>query len=678
MPAGILLALVLPFLVYSTASSGALRESKLLAQALGSSLALLGLAAAGAWGVRAVGTRRPGVPARAPRARRSPSPSPSRRRPRTPRVVDPLVLGAVLSPLALVAAGASRPGAARGRARGFRSSASRARSRASSRPPRGGSASSGCRCRRPEPRFFAAGLVGNPGRPRDGARRPLGPPLRHGLRTRCARRACARSPPPASPRASSGSSRRRPSRRPSRSGRERSRTSSSRRAGARPLSLALLVLGGAPRRLGRGAARDREGGPAPAGRRRGRDDAARHRHPRGRGDDPRAAAPRRRARARSRTPSSRRASRPRSASAAASCTGPTPRISTTRTASRSRSPPSAGSPRRPRPSPALLALAAGLLAHAPRARLGGEPDDGRPPRVPRRRRSSSPSADSLCGCPSPPGRSRSSLGLAWRRTSPGTSRGRAPAGLRARRLSAWPARVLLALALARGAAVSSQAEGEPLLRDAAAVPDEAGPVREELLGAARARLRRAVALRPREATALLALGSSPGSRGTSTRRRELYARSIALEERAETDLNLGRVERALGREDAVRGALPARRLDPAAPRRRAAGGRGPGRDRRGSRRRGRVAGPRRAGPRLPLPALSLRDGRFLTDLVSRPAEAGTALAPQTAGGKNFIVRRDEEVTRAREGPSSRGPPTRAGTRSSPARPPSGDRRSSRA
>ena len=73
-------------------------------------------------------------------------------------------------------------------------------------------------------------------------------------------------------------------------------------------------------------------------------------------------------------------------------------------------------------------------------------------------------------------------------------------------------------------------------------------MREELLGAARAHLRRSVSLRPREATALLALGSVSWVERDLERAQELYTRSIALEERAETDLNLGRVERALGRE----------------------------------------------------------------------------------------------------------------------------------
>src|SRR5512140_1096876 len=108
-PAGILLALALPFVVYSTASSGALRESKLLSQALGSSLALLGLAGAGAWGFaggersRAARLARAALGIGLALAALSAAAN--------ARVVDPFVLCAVLSPLGLVAAGASRPGA---------------------------------------------------------------------------------------------------------------------------------------------------------------------------------------------------------------------------------------------------------------------------------------------------------------------------------------------------------------------------------------------------------------------------------------------------------------------------------------------------------------------------------------------------------------------------------------
>jgi hypothetical protein len=139
------------------------------------------------------------------------------------------------------------------------------------------------------------------------------------------------------------------------------------------------------------------------------------------------------------------------------------------------------------------------------------------------------------------------LGLAWRRTAPGLVPA-APLSAAARVLFGSAGAALLALAVARGAAVSAQAVGESYLREAAVVPDEAGAVREELLGVARARLRRAVAIRPRDATALLALGSVSWVEKDLRQAEGLYARSIALEERAESDLNLGRVERALGRE----------------------------------------------------------------------------------------------------------------------------------
>jgi hypothetical protein len=87
---------------------------------------------------------------------------------------------------------------------------------------------------------------------------------------------------------------------------------------------------------------------------------------------------------------------------------------------------------------------------------------------------------------------------------------------------------LLAIAIVRSAAVSSQAEGETLLRDAASAPEDAGPIREELLSASRARLKRAVALRPRDATALLALGSVSWLEKDLDQARTLYLRSVEL------------------------------------------------------------------------------------------------------------------------------------------------------
>jgi tetratricopeptide (TPR) repeat protein len=138
------------------------------------------------------------------------------------------------------------------------------------------------------------------------------------------------------------------------------------------------------------------------------------------------------------------------------------------------------------------------------------------------------------------------LGLAWRRSAPGRS-ATAPLPPGARVGFAAAGAALLAIAIVRSAAVSSQAEGETLLRDAASAPEDAGPIREELLSASRARLKRAVALRPRDATALLALGSVSWLEKDLDQARTLYLRSLALEERAESDLNLGRVELALGR-----------------------------------------------------------------------------------------------------------------------------------
>ncbi|HQQ79718.1 MAG TPA: hypothetical protein PLB01_20430, partial [Thermoanaerobaculia bacterium] len=104
--AGVVLALVLPFISFSTASSGALRESKLLAQALGSGLVLFGLAAPGAWGFLRgeASSRTARVP---PLALAAALAFACASAAANAHVVDPLVLGALLSPLALAAAGAS-------------------------------------------------------------------------------------------------------------------------------------------------------------------------------------------------------------------------------------------------------------------------------------------------------------------------------------------------------------------------------------------------------------------------------------------------------------------------------------------------------------------------------------------------------------------------------------------
>jgi tetratricopeptide (TPR) repeat protein len=107
--------------------------------------------------------------------------------------------------------------------------------------------------------------------------------------------------------------------------------------------------------------------------------------------------------------------------------------------------------------------------------------------------------------------------------------------------------VLVALAAVRSLATFAQAEGETLLREAASAPPEAAAEKAELLSAANARLARAVALRPRSATALLAWGSVQSLRGEREHSYALYARSVRLEERAESDLNLGRAAAAMER-----------------------------------------------------------------------------------------------------------------------------------
>ncbi|MDL2716279.1 MAG: hypothetical protein PT977_00870 [Acidobacteriota bacterium] len=112
--------------------------------------------------------------------------------------------------------------------------------------------------------------------------------------------------------------------------------------------------------------------------------------------------------------------------------------------------------------------------------------------------------------------------------------------------------LLIALAAVRSFATLGQADGENLLRNAAAAPEEAAPERAELLSAADARLRRAVTLRPRAATAVLAWGSVQSLKGERERAYALYARSVTLEERAESDLNLGRAAVALGHQEEAR------------------------------------------------------------------------------------------------------------------------------
>jgi O-antigen ligase len=539
-PAGVLLALVLPFVVFSTASSGALRESKVFAQAVGSSLALFGLAAAGAWGF-AAGEGRGRAARFAPVALAASLVLALASAAANARVVDPLVLGAVLSPLALLAAGASRAGAA---------VAARAAAAVGLAGALSGLLAAAQRwlgilrmpLEAPEPRFFAAGLVGNPGdlamalvvpavllfaaaadrsrppRPRAIAAAGLAATLLGILATESVAPALAFGAGAfvhvlLAPR---------------------------RRAPALFVLLALAVLlavSGGARRAVEKAAQMRRGDFASATTQRDIGLLAAlemiRSHPLagvGPGAFSNAFVP-------SRIAAEERSGRHlvhRSESAhfdnahsepltlAAEC----------------------GVPAAAAAAVALLALAAGLLGS--RRGPGAE---------------SNPTTDALIAAlaagivlslggfplrlPVASGPLAFLLGLAWRRSAPGRPAA-APLPFAARTGFAAAGAALLAIAIVRSAAVSLQAEGETLLRDAASAPDEAGPVREELLSASGARLNRAAALRPRDATVLLALGSVSWLEKDLDRARTLYARSLALEERAESDLNLGRVELALG------------------------------------------------------------------------------------------------------------------------------------
>ncbi len=547
-PVGVILALVLPFVVFSTASSGALRESKVFAQSTGSSLALFGLAAAGAWGFAAGEGR--GLAARfAPLALATALVLALASAAANTRVVDPLVLGAVLSPLALLAAGASRAGAA---------VAARAATAVCLAGALSGLLAAAQRwlgvlrmpLEAPEPRFFAAGLVGNPGDLAmalvvpavllfaTAADRLRPPRLRAiavgGLAATLLGILATEAVAPAlafgagalvhvllAPR------RRAPA-----------------LAGLLVLAGLLAVSGGARRAIEK-AAQLRRGDLAAATTQRDIGLLAALEMIRSRplvgvgpGGFSNAFVP---ARIAAEERSGRRLvhhsesahfdnAHSEPLTLAAEC----------------------GVPAAAAAAAGLLVLAAGVLGarHGPGAEANPTTDallaalaaglvlslGGFPLRLPV---ASGPLAFLL--------------GLAWRRSAPGRPAA-APLPTAARAGFAAAGAALLAIAIVRSAAVSSQAEGETFLRDAASAPEDAGPAREELLSAARARLRRAVALRPRDATALLALGSVSWLEKDLDGARVFYARSIALEERAEGDLNLGRVELALGRE-AASGAL---------------------------------------------------------------------------------------------------------------------------
>lgn len=163
-PGGLLVALVVPFFVWLADSPDQLRDSKLAVQALGASVALLGLAfearrrrpLPGFGDLRLAGqVAAAGLAAVILLALASGFANSWR--------VDPLTAAAVLSPLALVAAGASREGSAAaprllaalalaGVATALLASAQRFLGLFRIIP-----------LDAPEPRFLAAGLIGNPG-----------------------------------------------------------------------------------------------------------------------------------------------------------------------------------------------------------------------------------------------------------------------------------------------------------------------------------------------------------------------------------------------------------------------------------------------------------------------------------------------------------------------------------
>ncbi len=135
------------------------------------------------------------------------------------------------------------------------------------------------------------------------------------------------------------------------------------------------------------------------------------------------------------------------------------------------------------------------------------------------------------------------LGLAFRSVAEETS----PTPVVARRWRAIGlaagALLLATLAATRGLAVLRQAEGEAALHTAADAPSADRPY---LLELARTALRQSVTLRSRFATAWLALGSAYRLDRNLEAADTALETSLALEERAETDLNLGRVESETG------------------------------------------------------------------------------------------------------------------------------------
>jgi O-antigen ligase len=141
------------------------------------------------------------------------------------------------------------------------------------------------------------------------------------------------------------------------------------------------------------------------------------------------------------------------------------------------------------------------------------------------------------------------LGLAFRSVATEISPAPAPRVTRRWKAIGLSAATLLlaALAAVRGLAVLRQAEGEATLQ-AAAAPFADRPY---LLELARTALRQSVSLRSRFAAAWLALGSTYRLDRNLEAAHSALETSLALEERAETDLNLGRVEYEAGNLEAA-------------------------------------------------------------------------------------------------------------------------------
>ncbi len=205
------------------------------------------------------------------------------------------------------------------------------------------------------------------------------------------------------------------------------------------------------------------------------------------------------------------------------------------------------------PAAVALALALGALLVSLAAAARGERSSGRPSRLPADALLASLGAVLVLSLANFPiqivpvsGPFALLAGLAFARTG---GRLPLPAGPRGR-----GALTLLALLLASGAAVRlagalALARSESALR---LVPGTTGSPRGDLVASALADARRAVALRPRGATAHLALGSARAAAADLSGAVASMERSRELEERAETLLNLGRLAIALGDDQAAR------------------------------------------------------------------------------------------------------------------------------